>query len=111
MSRTRRLLATLAVIVMAGVGTAQGVPDKPRVAPAVTTNAADSVRPGPVPESTAALGVPDKPTVAPAGTTNAADSVRPGPVPESTTALVVLCFPGAGCIVCHNGYCEYTSRV
>ena len=76
MYRTRRLLATLAVIVMAGVGTVQGVSDKP--------------------------------TVAPAGTTNAADSVRPGPVPESTTALIVLCFPGAGCIVCHNGYCEYT---
>jgi hypothetical protein len=27
------------------------------------------------------------------------------------TSLIVLCFPGAGCIVCHNGYCEYTSRM
>jgi hypothetical protein len=73
------LLATLAVIVMAGVGTVKDVPDEP--------------------------------TVAPAGTNSAADSVRPGVVPESTTALVVLCFPGAGCIVCHDGYCEYTRRV
>ena len=34
-----------------------------------------------------------------------------GVVPDSTTALIVLCFPGAGCIVCHNGSCEYTVRV
>ena len=79
MHRTRRLLVTLAVIVMAGVGTAKGVPDEP--------------------------------TNAPAETNKAADSVRPGLKPESATALVVLCFPGAGCIVCHNGYCEYTRRV
>ena len=79
MHRTRKLLATLVVIVMAGVGTMKGILDEP--------------------------------TVAAAGTTNAADSVRPDLVPESTTALVVLCFPGAGCIVCHDGYCEYTRRV
>lgn len=79
MHRTRRLLATLAVIVMGGIGTVKGVPDDL--------------------------------TVASAGTNNAADAVRPGLVPASTTALVVLCFPGAGCIVCHDGYCEYTRRV
>ena len=79
MHRTRRLLAILAVIAMAGAGTVQGVPDEP--------------------------------TLAPAGTNNAADSGRPGLVPGSTTALVVLCFPGGGCIVCHDGYCEYTRRV
>jgi hypothetical protein len=27
------------------------------------------------------------------------------------TSLIVLCFPGVGCIVCSNGYCEYTKRV
>jgi hypothetical protein len=23
------------------------------------------------------------------------------------TGITVLCFPDGGCIVCHNGYCEY----
>lgn len=30
-----------------------------------------------------------------------------GVVRDSTTAITVLCFPDGGCIVCHNGYCEY----
>jgi hypothetical protein len=48
--------------------------------------------------------------VADGGMKNAADPVRAGITFETQTALTVLCFPGAGCIVCHNGYCEYTKR-
>ena len=44
-------------------------------------------------------------------TTTTADSARSGRVLNRPTALIALCFPGAGCIVCHNGYCEYTRRV
>jgi hypothetical protein len=78
MNRTRRLIATLGVILMAGIAPATGVIDQPWLAPAVTNGDAES------------------------GGTSI--------VPETSTALVVLCFPGGGCIVCHNGYCEYTSR-
>jgi hypothetical protein len=79
MNRTRRLLGTLAVILMAGITTMKGLTDE---------------RP-----------------VAPAAAKNAADSVQAGIASERPTALIVLCFPGAGCIVCHNSYCEYTVRV
>ena len=78
MYRTRRSLATLAVIVMAGLATVKAVTDER--------------------------------SVAPAGTNNVIESVRPTVVPPPT-GLVVLCFPGAGCIVCRDGYCEYTKRV
>jgi hypothetical protein len=78
MYRTQRLLATLAVILIAGIATVKGVTDERSVVPAGTISAAESV---------------------------------PGTVSQRPTALVVLCFPGGGCIVCHNGYCEYTKRM
>ena len=77
MHRTGRVLATLAVILMAGIATVKGVTAERLVALTGTNNAADSM-----PASIA-----------------------------SAPALIVLCFPGAGCIVCHNGYCEYTGRL
>lgn len=79
MHRTRKMIATLAVILMAGIA--------------------------PV------TGVTNEPALALAGTNSDAGSVGTSIKPESSTALVVLCFPGAGCIVCHEGYCEYTRRV
>jgi hypothetical protein len=76
MRRTRILLVALAVSLIAGTGTAQGIADGRSIAP----------------------------------TTNAADSARADRALKRPTALIVLCFPGGGCIVCHNGYCEYTRR-
>ena len=78
MHRTRRLIATLSVILMAGIAPVTGLTDEPSLAPAVTNSDAHSG--------------------------------GPGIVREPSTSLVVLCFPGGGCIVCHDGYCEYTKR-
>ena len=77
MHRTGRVIATMAVILMAGLATVTSGTDERLVALTGTNNAADSM-----PASIA-----------------------------SAPALIVLCFPGAGCIVCHNGYCEYTNRI
>jgi hypothetical protein len=74
MHRAGRVIATMAVTLMAGIAT-------------VTSGTHER------------LGA--------LATNNPAGSMRAAIASKPPTGITVLCFPDGGCIVCHNGYCEY----